>query len=311
VGGPPKGAGGPPGTAAGPGNTAAPAWLETAFEVAFKLFYLGDETVIDSSKNLRVLWTRALLANLGKVDDPVAFDLLPPKSRWVVGQFMADAVWKDSEAVKKLDWIVDRTKFIDGQLTDFLKETVDAPKRQVIVLGSGYDTRAIRFAQKGLKFFEVDLPEVSSTKSALVQKYLDANGNGGDDGDTVAHIKYDLNDLAKTDNSLLRTLKDAGLEDGGDIPTCVICEAVLFYLNPAAVQNLVGELFGFAPAARFVFTDNLSKVGVTPGPPMPVSAKEKCEAWLSKYDKQLVAHDSIWGGAIHFVGAAAADEKSA
>ena len=142
VGGPPKGAGGPPGTAAGPGNTAAPAWLETAFEVAFKLFYLGDETVIDSSKNLRVLWTRALLANLGKVDDAVAFDLLPSKSRWVVGQFMADAVWKDSEAVKKLDWIVDRTKFIDGQLTEFLKETASAPKRQVIVLGSGYDTRA-------------------------------------------------------------------------------------------------------------------------------------------------------------------------
>ena len=72
--GPPAGGGPPPGVVGGggggpprvpptggkgggppPGNPL----LEKAFDLAFKLFYLGDNSGIqDSSKNLRVLWTR-------------------------------------------------------------------------------------------------------------------------------------------------------------------------------------------------------------------------------------------------------------
>ena len=56
--------------------------LEQVFEVAFKLLYLGDESGIrDSSKNLRVLWTRALLNTLGKIEDDIAYELLPSSCR--------------------------------------------------------------------------------------------------------------------------------------------------------------------------------------------------------------------------------------
>lgn len=52
-GGPPQGGGGPP------PQTAAQKILESAFEVGFRLLYLGDDSGIqDSSKNLRVFYGR-------------------------------------------------------------------------------------------------------------------------------------------------------------------------------------------------------------------------------------------------------------
>ena len=87
----------------------------------------------------------------------------------------------------------------------------------------------------------------------------------------------------------------------GSVPTLVICEAVLFYLAPPAAVGLVDELFSL-PKTTFCITDNLAKLGVAPGPPVP-SAKEKCTTWLQGAGKELVEHDAIWGGAIHFVKA--------
>lgn len=62
-GGPPRGGppgGGPPGGGGGPPpQTTAQKFLEQGLDVAFKILYLGDEIGLqDSSKNLRVLWTR-------------------------------------------------------------------------------------------------------------------------------------------------------------------------------------------------------------------------------------------------------------
>ena len=63
-GGPPGGApggppGGPPPGGGPPPQTAAQRLLEQGLDVAFDVLYLGDEIGLqDSSKNLRVLWTR-------------------------------------------------------------------------------------------------------------------------------------------------------------------------------------------------------------------------------------------------------------
>ena len=66
------------------------------------------------------------------------------------------------------------------------------------------------------------------------------------------------------------------------------------------------ELYNYqkttVPTYSDLQTDNLAKLGVAPGPPVP-SAKEKCTTWLQGAGKELVEHDAIWGGAIHFVKA--------
>jgi methyltransferase (TIGR00027 family) len=299
-GGPPQGRppqGGPP-QGGPPPPTRVQKVLEIAFEAGFKLLYLGDDSGIkDSSKNLRVLWTRGLLNSLGKIDDPIAAELLPKKTKWVVGKRLANLVWRDTAAVDKLDWIVNRTEFIDSQLEEFLQETEgSSSNRQVVLLGSGYDTRSLRYSQEGIDFFEVDIPDVLSMKSKMVDQYC---VEGSSSSSSIKFVPLDLNEVLTRNENIVDVLKTNGLRV--DLPTIVVCEAVLFYLIPGAVQKMVSELFSLN-ANRYIFTDNLAKVGVAPGPPVP-SSREKCESWLKENGKELIAHDSLWGGAIHFVGA--------
>lgn len=305
-GGPPIGApqaGGPPPPAGGPGGpppqTTAQKVLEVALEIAFKLLYLGDDSgVKDSSKNLRVLWTRALLNSLGRIKDPIASELLPRRTRWIVGNTMAKKVWKGTPVVEKLDWIVNRTKFIDQQLEEFLTDygTSYGTKRQAILLGSGYDTRSLRYARYDLDVYEVDIPDVIAMKSKMVERFL----QGSQREESINFVPLDLNEVLTRNRSLVDEVRAAGFRD--DVPTIVICEAVFFYLIPGAVQKVSEELFQLTNAKRYCITDNLAKVGVAPGPPVP-SPREKCERWIQDNGKELIAHDSIWGGAIHFVGA--------
>jgi methyltransferase (TIGR00027 family) len=259
-----------------------------------------------------VLWTRALLNSLGTIDDPIAAQLLPRKTKWIVGQRMAHWVWKGTPAVEKLGWIVNRTQFINAQLDEFLEEatTKDTNKnrrRQVVLLGSGYDTRSLRYSsQSNIDFYEVDLPEIILTKSKLVNQYLEQKDATTTTAtatitSTIQFVPLDLNEVLTKNKNVVEVLKSQGFKDDGGLPTIVICEAVLFYLIPGAVQKMVSDLFDLN-ADRYCITDNLAKVGVAPGPPVP-SPREKCEAWLKENNKELVAHDSIWGGAIHFVGA--------
>ena len=318
-GGPPVGGGGPPGGGGGggPPGTGAPGGIEKVFETAWPLLYAFDaegrqDGVRDSSKNLRVLWTRALLSNLGRIEDPVAYELLPSGTRKLVGRLAASTIWSSpigAPAVEKLDWIVDRTNFIDCQLRAFLDET-DAEgasgKRQVVVLGAGYDTRSLRFQSQGLRFFEVDLPDIATAKERMLRRFLGeergSNSFTGTDVVRPEHVGFDLNEIATQQKRLLDDLVARGLELDPSVPTMVICEAVLFYLMPEAAQGLVKELFALPNARRFCLTDNLAKLGVAPGPPVP-TPREKCQEWLGREGKTLIEHDSIWGGAIHFVAA--------
>ena len=256
---------------------------------------------------------KAILNRLGKIDDPIAFELLPKKSRWVAN---VAAKFLPNSVIEKLGWIVQRTEFIDGQLKLFLEETGDEsesanPKRQVLVLGSGYDTRCLRYGNlPGVGFYCVDLPSVASNCGKIVERYRadvgESSGNGIPEAPTF--VSLDLNSVGSDDGkvSLLETLSNAGFATDGSIPTMVLCEAVLFYLTPSSAQSITSELFSLRQS-RYCLTDNLSKVGVIPGGgpegPPPIAAKARCEKWLSSQNKDLVDHDSIWGGAIHFVGA--------
>ena len=252
---------------------------------------------------------KSILNRLGKIDDPIAFDLLPKKSRWVAN---VAAEYLPKSVIEKLDWIVQRTDFIDGQLKSFLEDTESTSgERQVLVLGSGYDTRCLRYGDlPGLSFYCVDLPSVASNFGKVVERYqMDIDSSGSKSvPKTPTFIPQNLNEIGGEEGkkSLLETLSNAGFVTDGSVPTMVLCEAVLFYLTPASAQYITSELFSLRQS-RYCLTDNLSKVGVIPGGgpegPPPIAARARCEKWLSSQNKDLVDHDSIWGGAIHFVGA--------
>ena len=156
----------------------------------------------------------------------------------------------------------------------------------------------------------VDLPTVAENSRRVVERYLSAGGSGAR---SPAFVPFDLND-AGGGASLLRAAADRGLVTDGSVPTIVLCEAVLFYLEPGAARAVTSELFSGLPGARFCLTDNLSKVGVRPGGgpegPPNVAARARCAAWLGDNGiEDMIEHDSIWGGAIHFVGASSSSER--
>ena len=76
--------------------TLTDAWATLALA---QLHFFDDDAVRDSSKNLQVLWSRALLAHNGQLQDPIAFQLLPKSTRWFINSGAIDfaAPW--------LEWI--------------------------------------------------------------------------------------------------------------------------------------------------------------------------------------------------------------
>ncbi len=51
-----------------------------------------------------------------------------------------------SQLMPKLDWIVQRTQFIDGVLDEFVR--AQSERGQCVLIGSGYDTRAFRYGAR-------------------------------------------------------------------------------------------------------------------------------------------------------------------
>jgi len=299
VGGPPGAGppgGGPPGGGP-PQKSAIDLALDAAFEGAFNLLYASEpEGKLDSSKNLRVLWVRALLASLGKLDDDVAFDLLPRSSRWLVGKAAAP-FWPDS-VTDKLSWVVKRTEFIDAVVDNFVAQLpAGAPPAQVVLVGSGYDTRSLRYTMRGapLSFFELDLPAVVQAKAVISARLEDRQPP------PAASLAVDLNQGAGT--VLQRLREECGLD--ANAPTLVVVEAVLFYLAPPAKSNLLSEisdLLSTQPASygsRLVLADNLAPF--VRGP-----MRAAAEGYLAPMGLRLRQHDTLWGGAIQFWEAEAA-----
>ena len=344
AGGPPGMAGGPPGMAGGPPGTGGPPaggggggppprtpaeqLVDKIFETVFPLLYAFEpEGMLDSEKNLRVLWVRALLAAAGELEDDVAAELLPSATRWVVSAPLARTLW--APVLPKLAWIKQRTQFIDAALDDFLAKTAATTpleRVQVVLIGSGYDTRALRYREAGARFFEVDLPSVLPIKEAMARRYLssmarreaaaseEADGaDAADAADAAAAtsvggmgraLGLDLNKATMAPPGVFAQLEALGLDRRQ--PTLVVSEAVLFYLSPPAKRALlqdVGTVMTANAASALVLTDNLAPF--VRGP-----MRQAADAFLSPLGLTVREHDTLWGGAIQFIRADGAASAS-
>ena len=232
----------PPKKPSSPVNTQSAAASQNTFGVVsdfatgliFSLLHAFDTCEIkDSSKNLRVLWVRALLNYRQEIDDEVAQEFLPKTTRGLVtsewGASMLDPILKFAE------WIQARTDFIDEGLNNFLSSPActDAETRKelecnVVLFGAGYDTRALRYRHRHnekIHFIEVDLPDVVEGKRKLYrqfQKEVDPDwdfvyddGTNADEvkNNKVQLIPFNLNDCGGDDpTSLVQTLREQGGE---------------------------------------------------------------------------------------------------
>lgn len=259
------------------------------------MYAFEPDGMLDSEKNLRVLWVRALLAAAGELKDDVASELLPSASRWVVSAPLARSIW--APALPKLEWIKQRTEFIDATLDAFLKDNSGAGA-QVVLIGAGYDTRALRYREADATFFEVDLPSVLPVKEGMAKRYLaNVPGSAVSVGGAGRALGVDLNKATMAPPGVFAQLEGMGLERSK--PTLVVSEAVLFYLSPPAKRALLADASKFvsgAEASALVLTDNLAPF--VRGP-----SKEAADSFLTPLGFDLQEHDTLWGGAIQFIKA--------
>lgn len=117
-----------------------------------------------------------------------------------------------------------RTRFFDDQVV----AAIGRGTGQVVVLGAGYDDRALRFRTAGVRFFEVDHPGTQSDK----RRRLGRMGWDGS-GPTLVPADFRVDDVGA---ALARVGHRAGR------PTLVLAEGLLVYLDGATVVGLLSAV---------------------------------------------------------------------
>ncbi len=144
-----------------------------------------------------------------------------------------------------------RTRFFDDQVVDALGRGCD----QVVVLGAGYDDRALRFRTPGVRFFEVDHPDTQDDKRLRLERMGAARR-----GPTLVPVDFCGDGLA------------AALDRAGhrtDRPTLVLAEGLLVYLGSREIADLLGGVRARAGAGSVlaaslaVHPEGLDSAGVT------------------------------------------------
>ena len=116
-----------------------------------------------------------------------------------------------------------RTRYLDDRLDEQLARGC----RQVVILGAGLDTRAVRKRSPGVAYFEIDdVDTLSFKKLRLAESGIDA---------PVTFIPGDY-----VADGVLRLLEPNGFR--GDLPTFFIWEGNTMYLTRAAVMKVLREL---------------------------------------------------------------------
>lgn len=136
-------------------------------------------------------------------------------------------------------YFVARTRFIDDALETSLKEGLD----QLVIMGAGYDSRALRFQQlkDSVKVFEVDHPATQQVKSTRLRQMF---------GTLPEHLHLVAVDFRRDD--VKGRLQESGYQLNQR--TMFIWEGVSMYLTPSAVdETLAFVLHCSGPGSSIIF----------------------------------------------------------
>jgi methyltransferase (TIGR00027 family) len=131
-----------------------------------------------------------------------------------------------------------RTRYID----DLLQQTIQRGVKQVIILGAGFDTRALRLDfLSSVPVIEIDHPNTARKKMDTLKKTL---------GQLPHHIHYWQIDFNKESLNELAVRKNLDFS----IPTTIIWEGVTNYLNADAINSTFAFAQQFTTGSYIIFT---------------------------------------------------------
>jgi len=176
--------------------------------------------------------------------DPYAIHFIDSKLRLATQLYKYPIVAKyiDNIIQKKIPGALSsgiaRTKYID----DLLKNAVSNGIKQVIILGAGFDTRAVRLDfLKNIPVIEIDHPNTSNFKAEVYKNRI---------GQIPQNIRFLQIDFNK------QNLEQLALENNLDFSkqTAVIWEGVTNYLTEDAVKSTFSFISKFVANSHIIFT---------------------------------------------------------
>jgi methyltransferase (TIGR00027 family) len=172
--------------------------------------------------------------------DNLAEVILPP-----IPRFMLDFVPLRKLLMRMMfppgiyEYVYARTKVFDATFLHAMEDCL----AQIVLLGAGFDTRALRFADnnQGTKIFELDVPTTQVPKLDIFRKkklILPPEL-------VFASIDFDTEDI-------FTILTEAGYQDGAK--TLFLWEGVCMYLTGQAVDDTLGFVCSHAaPGSQIIF----------------------------------------------------------
>ncbi|MFO0751084.1 MAG: SAM-dependent methyltransferase [Myxococcota bacterium] len=168
------------------------------------------------------------------LEDPFAEAFLDPMWRAAARSplsrfaFSSPLTWALSSATLLQGFVATRHREMDDRLASFLA----AGDGQVVVLGAGYDTRAMRFAERlgGRTIIEVDFPATQEKKRRLIAERLPGRA-----AHVAAYLPVDF-----LHDPLAEALRRPPFREG--VRTFFIWEGVAMYLTEEAVGRTLQTL---------------------------------------------------------------------
>ncbi len=128
-----------------------------------------------------------------------------------------------------------RHRFIDDKLSVFLNEGY----QQVVLLGAGFDSRAIRFARNNVRFIEIDHPATQEEKLKRLEKFSDLPDRD------VTYLATDFHE-----NWLERIMEREAIKPE---PSIFIWEGVSMYLSEEAIEYTLQGIKKLSPKGHLLF----------------------------------------------------------
>ena len=140
------------------------------------------------------------------------------------------------------DYLAARTSFFDRMVVAAIGRGV----RQIVVGAAGYDGRALRYAKRGVRWFELDHPATQRDKRERLARL----------GITAPQVRFVEADFTR--DPLAERLLAAGLDPAA--PSLFLLEGVAVYLKPAVLETVLDQLRQVAaPGSRLVISVSLSR----------------------------------------------------
>jgi O-methyltransferase involved in polyketide biosynthesis len=245
------------------------AWKVHRFMMTNVLHKFDSIQPTDSKLSLACLWWKALAANDSTspvYDNRLAYDLLPPITRWIVSRRVCRFYPRLHHANVEI-----RTAYLDKSVSNIINNidmmqnynnannnnnaVTNKAKIRLIVMGGGYDTRCMKLLERLqlsntnntnyiLECYELDLPDVVHAKQQLIQTRLHIRRPWLQSiSPTLIPVNFNnLNVTQMALESILQSDNDTvSATGGGAIITnnIIIFEGVMIYLDEGIPHSLL------------------------------------------------------------------------